>query len=66
VALPALHEPTPDLHEQNKALAAILSDSSKEETAAASAAVRVGRRTTPREAGWLSRERLAELFGIRG
>jgi anti-sigma factor RsiW len=59
------YELTPDPHAQSKALAAILSDSSDEEAAVPSAAVRVGRRITPREAGWLSWERLAELFGIR-
>jgi hypothetical protein len=59
------YEPTPDPHAQSMALAAILSDSSKEEAAVPSADVRVGRRITPREAGWLSRERLAEVFGTR-
>jgi hypothetical protein len=59
------YELTPDLHAQSMALAAILSDSSNEETAVPSAAARVGRRITPREAGWLSWERLAEVFSIR-
>jgi hypothetical protein len=59
------YELTPDSHAQSMALAAILSDSSNEETAVPSATVRVGRRITPREAGWLSWERLAEVFGIR-
>jgi hypothetical protein len=59
------YELTPDSHAQSKALAAILSGSSDEERAVPSAAVRVGRRVTPREAGWLSWERLAEVFGIR-
>jgi hypothetical protein len=59
------YEWAPDLHAQSMALAAILSGSSNEETAVPSAAVRVGRRVTPREAGWLSWERLAEVFGIR-
>jgi anti-sigma factor RsiW len=55
------HEP----HAQSKALAAILSGSSNEETDMPSAAVQGGRRTTPREPGWLSWERLAEVFSIR-
>jgi hypothetical protein len=59
------YELTPDPHAQSTALAAILSGSSNEETAVSSAAVRAGRRVTPREAGWLSWERLAEVFSIR-
>jgi negative regulator of sigma E activity len=59
------YELTPDPHAQSKALAAILSGSSDEETAVPSAAVRVGRRIAPREAGWLSWERLAGVFSVR-
>jgi hypothetical protein len=59
------YERTPDPHAQSKALAAILSGPSEEETAAPSAAVRAGRRVTPREAGRLPWERLAEVFGVR-
>jgi hypothetical protein len=59
------YEWTPDPHAQSKALAAILSGSRGEETAAPSAAARAGRRITPREAGRPSWEHLAEVLGIR-
>jgi Putative zinc-finger len=58
------YEWTPDAQAQSKSLAAILSGSSDGETAVPSAAARVGRRMTPREAGWLSWERLAEVFSM--
>jgi len=59
------YERTPDPHAQSKALAAILSGSSDEETAVTSAAARAGHRTPPREASRPSWERLAEVFGVR-
>lgn len=56
---------TPDPHAQSKALAAILSGSSNEETDVTSAAVRVGRRTTPRALVSQLWERLDEVFSVR-
>lgn len=55
------YEWTPDPHAQSKALAAILSGSSDESGSPDG----VGRRTTQRESGWLSWERLNEAFNLR-